>query len=130
VRAIDALWTAGIRPTGLAHITSDGLANLCRLNDRVGYRIETLPEPPAIFRLIRDAGGVDDAEMYRVFNMGVGFVVVVAPDDVTAALASLRSAGYGAHRIGRVDENAGEVRIEPVGLTGTLDAGESHFRRS
>lgn len=127
VRAVDALWGAGIRPVGLAHITSDGLANLCRLNDRVGYRIDALPEPPAVFKLIRDVGGVGDAEMYRVFNMGTGFVVVVAPAEESRTLDALRAAGYGAERMGVVDDGAGTVKLLPAGLTGTLEDGESVF---
>ena len=130
VRAVDALWRAGIRPTGLAHITSDGLANLCRLSDEVGYRIETLPDPPAIFRLIRDAGGVAAEEMYRVFNMGIGFVVIVEASDEVAALDAIRSAGYRVERIGSVDEDAGAVGLDPVGLVGRLREGESTFTPS
>jgi phosphoribosylformylglycinamidine cyclo-ligase len=128
VRAVDALWGAGIRPTGLAHITSDGLVNLCRLSDRVGYRIETLPESPAIFKLIRDVGEVEDAEMYRVFNMGIGFVVITTAEEEEPALEAIGAAGYAARRIGTVDDDAGMVRVEPVGLTGALEDGESLFR--
>lgn len=43
---------------------------------------------PPIFRLIQQRGQVSDDEMYRVFNMGVGMVVIVAPEDVDAALAA------------------------------------------
>jgi phosphoribosylformylglycinamidine cyclo-ligase len=39
---------------------------------------------PPLFRLIQQRGQVDDAEMYRVFNMGIGMVAVVAPQDLTA----------------------------------------------
>jgi phosphoribosylformylglycinamidine cyclo-ligase len=127
VRAVEALWAAGINLHGLAHITSDGLANLCRLDAPVGYRIDSLPEPQAIFRLIRDAGEVDPTEMYRVFNMGVGFVVIVAEGDHGAGLDAITSAGYRAARIGTVTADAGDVVLEGPGLVGRLQDGESGF---
>jgi phosphoribosylformylglycinamidine cyclo-ligase len=128
VRAVVAVWDAGIDTTGLAHITSDGFANLCRLEAPVGYRIETLPDVPPIFDLIREAGGVEPAEMYRVFNMGVGFVLVVRADLAERTLAAVGSAGYRALRIGTVTHEAGVVAIEPAGLVGGLEGGESTFR--
>lgn len=125
--AVTALWDAGIETRGLAHITSDGLCNLCRLGAPVGYKIEQLPEPPAIFELIRAAGSIDTAEMYRVFNMGVGFVVVVPADQTPETVAIVRSAGHDAMRLGTVTEESGVVRIEPAGLVGRLEGGASGF---
>jgi phosphoribosylformylglycinamidine cyclo-ligase len=127
VRAITSLWDRGIRPRGMAHITSDGFANLCRLEAKVGYLVTELPEPHAIFRLIQNLGGVADDEMYRVFNMGVGFVAVVGDDEKDRSLEALIGAGYHAFLLGEVDERAGEVTLEPVGLVGRLDDGESSF---
>jgi phosphoribosylformylglycinamidine cyclo-ligase len=128
VRAVDALWGAGLRPHGLAHITSDGLVNLCRLSDAVGYRIDDLPTPQPVFELIARAGEVDAAEMYRVFNMGVGFVVVVRESDGDTARSAIAGAGYRTRRIGTVTNDAGTVALEEVGLIGTLEDGESVFR--
>lgn len=127
VRAVDALAGIGIRPHGLAHITSDGLINLCRLNEDVVYRIDRMPEPPAIFHLIKEVGGIEDAEMYRVFNMGVGFVVVVGESSATPAIDAIRSAGYDADVIGSVEEGSASVRLEERGLVGRLEDGESGF---
>jgi phosphoribosylformylglycinamidine cyclo-ligase len=78
----------------LVHITSDGLLNLARIhNPQVGFRIDKLPEPPPIFDLIQECGKVPLAEMYRVFNMGIGFCLIVPNDSsvietVTRTLAS------------------------------------------
>ena len=127
VRAVEALWSAGVRPTGLAHITSDGLVNLCRLNEGVGYRIESLPQAQPVFKLIQEVGGVSDAEMYRVFNMGVGFVVVVPETAEERSIQAVESAGYSAQRIGNVTADAGRVRLESVGLIGMLAGGDSSF---
>ncbi len=125
VRAVLALWEAGVRTPGLVHVTGDGITNLCRLQAPVGYRIDRLPEPPAIFALIRRLGGIPDAEMYRVFNMGIGFVACVAPEQRDLALATLDAAGYPAQPIGHVTPETGVVRIDPLGLVGGLRDGES-----
>jgi phosphoribosylformylglycinamidine cyclo-ligase len=130
VRAVEAIRDAGARPHGLAHITSDGLANLCRLNDRVRFRIDSLPDPQPIFGLIRNVGDIDDAEMYRVFNMGVGFAAILEPDMETSALDALRAAGYDARTIGSVVEGEAGVELTAVGLVGRLEGGESGFTRS
>jgi phosphoribosylformylglycinamidine cyclo-ligase len=65
----------------LVHITSDGLLNLARVASETGYVIDNLMEPPPIFSVIQERGKVDDAEMFRVYNMGTGFCVVVDPKD-------------------------------------------------
>ena len=64
---------------GLAHITGDGLLNLTRLNENVGFRIDAPLPPQPIFGLIQERGEVADREMWEVFNMGTGFCCVVAP---------------------------------------------------
>ena len=127
VRAAVDLWNAGIETRGLVHITSDGFTNLCRLDAPVGYDLQDLPEVPAVFDVIRKAGGIDDAEMYRVFNMGVGFVIIVSEDQVDDALTRISSSGYRAQRIGTVDDDEGRVKIRSAGLVGTLTDGESSF---
>jgi phosphoribosylformylglycinamidine cyclo-ligase len=128
VRAVTDLWSDGIETRGLVHVTSDGFANLCRLDAPVGYRIEELPETPQIFELIRNKGAVPDTEMYRVFNMGVGFIVVVPDAASDAAIDRVRRSGYKVRRIGTVTERAGIVEVVPAGLEGSLEAGESSFR--
>ena len=129
VRAVTALWDAEIGTKGLVHITSDGFANLCRLDAPVGYAITSLPETPAIFRLIQEEGVIADEEMFRVFNMGIGFVTVVAKGDRTRAVETLAAAGYTAAPIGTVTNSAGRVSLEPMGLVGGLEGGASFFRR-
>jgi phosphoribosylformylglycinamidine cyclo-ligase len=94
---------------GLAHITGDGLNNLLRLAAPVGYSIDDpLPVPP-VFDLIADLGEVSEDEMYEVFNMGCGFVCVVAERDEADALQLLRRYYRGAKRIGVVTTDEGVV---------------------
>ncbi|MBV9309497.1 MAG: phosphoribosylformylglycinamidine cyclo-ligase, partial [Solirubrobacterales bacterium] len=89
VRAIRQLLESTVQVHGLAHITGDGVLNLLRLGDGIGYEIsDPLPVHP-VFDLIARHGEVEAAEMWEVFNMGCGFCVIVAPQEVDAALELL-----------------------------------------
>ena len=123
VRAVLGMWNEGVKSTAAAHITGDGLLNLCRLNSKVGFTLDNLPEPQPIFGVIQKAGNVSAAEMYRVFNMGIGFVIAARESDEASALDSLRAHGHDAERIGTVTNEAGTVRIESAGLSGNLEDG-------
>ena len=57
---------------------------------------------PAIFRWLQEAGGIDDAEMYRVFNCGIGMVLAVGAADLDRVLRSLQAAGESACHLGEV----------------------------
>ncbi len=82
-------YLAELRPVlprlrGIAHITGGGIpGNLPRiLPDGLGARLDRESwRVPALFRLIQETGGLDEAEMLRAFNMGVGVIVAVAPED-------------------------------------------------
>jgi len=96
---------------GLAHITGGGFPdNLPRiLPEDVAVVLERNAwEVPPLFQLIEREGNVDHDEMYRVFNMGMGMVVFVAPDQADAALAA---AGAGARIIGRAVAQTGDQRV-------------------
>src|SRR5712692_9955898 len=74
----------------LANITSDGLLNLTRVeHKRAGFVIDELPETPGIFKMIQQYGEVSTAEMFEVYNMGVGFCVIVSDTDVGSVLSIL-----------------------------------------
>ena len=116
VRAVLELLASGLRVHGLAHITGGGMLNLTRLNDGVGFHIaDPLPVPPVI-ELVRDLGGVADAEMWEVFNMGCGFCVVVPETTADAATALLAAYHPGARRIGTLTDRAGGVELPGVTL--------------
>jgi phosphoribosylamine--glycine ligase/phosphoribosylformylglycinamidine cyclo-ligase len=89
---IETLWAAEVTIKGMAHITGGGLpGNIPRaLPAGVGVHINRDGwQVPPIFHLIQERGGVDEIEMYRVFNMGVGLVLLVAPDDADRVLDTL-----------------------------------------
>ncbi|MFN7835185.1 MAG: phosphoribosylformylglycinamidine cyclo-ligase [Burkholderiaceae bacterium] len=89
----------------MAHITGGGLVENVPRVLPAGLTAElqrsAWPRLP-LFDWLQKAGGVSDAEMHRVFNCGIGMVVVVAERDAQQALASLRVAGETAYRIGIV----------------------------
>jgi len=125
VRAIEALWDAGVTPHGLAHISGGGLLNVARLAADVSYVLDALPPAPEIFGQIAASGDIPAATMYATFNMGTGFCVVVAPGDVAAALAALRAAGEEPAVAGSVTDRPGKyVSIPAAGLVGRGDAFE------
>jgi phosphoribosylformylglycinamidine cyclo-ligase len=118
VKEIMAVIKAGLPVTGMAHITSDGLTNLLRVDADVSFDIDFLPPPPPIFGLLQKWGRIPPAEMFEVFNMGVGFCIVVGRDSADGALRMARSDGKQAWVIGHVSDGPKEVRLHPVGLVG------------
>jgi phosphoribosylformylglycinamidine cyclo-ligase len=94
---------------GMAHITGGGLVeNTHRMfPDHLAARLERARWPrPAIFDWLQRAGNVADAEMHRVFNCGIGMVVVVAPAEAERAAELLGEAGESVYRIGSVVSRA------------------------
>jgi phosphoribosylformylglycinamidine cyclo-ligase len=97
--------TSSVAVKGLAHITGGGIVeNLPRvLPARLAARVERAAWPmPPLFRWLKEQGNIADAELYRVFNCGIGMCVVVAPKDAARAMKILKTAGEKAWRIGRI----------------------------
>jgi phosphoribosylformylglycinamidine cyclo-ligase len=98
---------------GIAHITGGGLhENLARvLPARVDAEIvrDSWPIPP-VFQWLQRLGDVDDAEMFRVFNMGVGLALVVSEYYADSIREQLAGMGLDAWRIGRIVEGRGNAR--------------------
>lgn len=113
-----ALLHARVDVRGLAHISGDGLLNLLRLDAEVEYYLDALPEPQPVFEAVRWRGNVSLAEMYRVYNMGVGFCAVVPGDSADDALAAIAAAGGEASVIGTVREGRRSVVLPEQGLVG------------
>jgi phosphoribosylformylglycinamidine cyclo-ligase len=123
-----AMLDAGLRINALVHVTGDGFFNLLRIAETtIGFVLDALPEPPPIFSLIRRHGGLDDAEMFRVYNMGVGFCVVVDPADAGRVSAIAAEHGRRAAAIGyAVRDPERRLRIPAAGLVGAA----GRFERS
>ncbi len=102
--------------SGMAHITGSGLAgNLERaLHPRVDAVIDTSAWPvPPVFRFLQQHGSVDDGEMRRVFNMGIGYCLVVRPDFADSVARRLTRSGERVHAIGRIVRGKGRVVEKP-----------------
>ncbi|MGE0700322.1 MAG: phosphoribosylformylglycinamidine cyclo-ligase [Hyphomicrobiaceae bacterium] len=101
----------------LSHITGGGLSeNLPRvLPDGLAAHVDLarLAVPP-VFGWLRRAGGLDEAEMLRTFNCGVGMVLVAAADRAQAVIAALTAAGESPFRLGEVEPGRG-VKSEAKG---------------
>jgi phosphoribosylformylglycinamidine cyclo-ligase len=95
---------------GLAHITGGGLTgNVPRIlprKTRAVIRKASWPQPE-VFGWLQRAGNVAEDEMHRVFNCGIGMVVVVAPGDVKRAMQQLRASGETVHAIGTIEKGPG-----------------------
>ena len=118
VRAVLELLRSVVDVRGLAHITGGGLLNLLRLHADIGFEItDPLPVPP-VFDLVRDLGGVGDAELWEVFNMGCGFCAVVPEAEAEAAVAILARHHPGTARIGTVTADTDRIAVPPLGLNG------------
>jgi phosphoribosylformylglycinamidine cyclo-ligase len=116
VEPVVELFKSSVDIHGLAHITGGGFTNLKRLKKGVGYNITQLPEPQPVFQSIYSFN-VPLEEMYRVFNMGIGFVIVVKEDHAAETLKIIQDY-MPAHQIGQViNDVEGKVKINT--FTGT-----------
>jgi phosphoribosylformylglycinamidine cyclo-ligase len=106
--------TRGTTIRAIAHITGGGFVDniprtlpaSCDVVIRKGSW-DMLP----IFQLIQEKGGVDEAELYQVFNMGIGLTLTVAPESVDAVLAAIAKAKHKAWLIGEVVKGTGECQV-------------------
>jgi phosphoribosylformylglycinamidine cyclo-ligase len=99
---------------GMAHITGGGIPGNLRRVLPAGVDAEiksgSWPVLP-IFDYLERAGNIDPDDMFTTFNMGVGFILVVAEQDADAVVDDLKKAGETAYRIGRIVDGSGKVRL-------------------
>ena len=94
-----------VKVKGISHITGGGFyeniprsvpLGLCAVIEKSAVKV------PAIFRIIREKGGIPERDMFNTFNMGVGMSVVISPEDTGKALETLTSHGVDAYVIGEI----------------------------
>ncbi len=104
---------AGIRVKGCSHITGGGFyENIPRMLPE-GIRAVVQKdsyEVPAIFRLLADKGNIEEQMMYNTYNMGLGMVLAVSPEDADRCLEALRAAGETPYVVGHCA--AGEKGVD------------------
>ena len=109
VRALRAVREAGVTVQGCSHITGGGFyeniprmlpEGICAVVNRDSYEV------PAIFGMLQKQGGIETQMMYNTFNMGIGMVLAMRPEEADAAAAAIRSAGEEAFVIGEAREGS------------------------
>lgn len=101
--------------SGMAHITGGGLpGNVNRaLPEKLDAKIDVKAwKTPAIFEFLQKHGNVERDEMYRVFNMGIGYVLIVRPTFAESVVRQLNKWGEQATVIGEVVKGTGRVQLE------------------
>jgi len=96
---------------GMAHITGGGLVeNVPRVlgKNLTAILDQTTWEMPPLFTWLQQHGNVADAEMHRVFNCGIGMVVIVSKENAAAAIAQLTAAGEQVNQIGEIRARVGD----------------------
>jgi len=98
---------------GLANITGGAFSKLMRIGEKagIGFLLDDMPELPEIFKLIQKQGNISDREMYRTFNCGIGFCVVVPDNETEKVVNVCEKYGIKAIGIGRVVEEK-DVKIK------------------
>jgi phosphoribosylformylglycinamidine cyclo-ligase len=100
---------------GLAHITGGGLTeNIVRvLPADLGLVLDPKAWPrPAVFDWLQENGNIEENEMLRTFNCGIGMVMLVSKSNARAAADAAKAAGLACHDIGEVISMDGEPRVE------------------
>ena len=100
---------------GMAHITGGGLVgNIPRILPKDCNAVIKKSSWPRhkIFTFLQQAGPVEEAEMFRVFNMGIGFVLIVAEDFADSIAKKLTKFGEKVYRVGRITTGTGEVVLK------------------
>ena len=93
-----------VKVHGIAHITGGGLDNISRINDKMQYVIDNPLPVPSVFDWLQQKGNIEDSEMYRTFNMGMGMTIIVSKDDAEKSVSIL---GENAQIIGSVKNGKG-----------------------
>ncbi len=112
VKALRSVKEAGVTIKACSHITGGGFyENIPRMLSE-GMRAVVKKdsyEIPAIFKLLQKEGGIEEEMMYNTYNMGIGMIVAVAPEDADKTIEALQAAGENACRIGYIE--AGEKGV-------------------
>ena len=113
VKALRSVKEAGVKIKACSHITGGGFyENVPRmLKDGVKAVItkDSYPIPP-IFTLMAKTGNIEEKMMYNTYNMGIGMIVAVNPEDVNVAMDAIKAAGETPYIIGHIE--AGEKGVE------------------
>ena len=115
VKALKSLKNAGVRVLACSHITGGGfyenVPRMLKEGTRAVIKKDSY-EVPAIFKLLQKTGNIEEHMMYNTYNMGIGMVIAVRPEEKDAALAAIEAAGEKGYVIGAIA--SGEKGVELV----------------
>lgn len=114
VALVESMLAADVPISYLSHITGHGLLKLMRAKAPLTYRIRALPAVPAVLSFLVQHAGMDSAQAYSTFNMGVGFAVYCRPGAAERVVALAGALGLDAICAGVVEDGPREVVLEPV----------------
>ena len=114
VKALKNVKNAGVRIKGCSHITGGGFfENVPRMlpeNVRAVIKKDSYPVP-ALFDLIQKNGNIEEHMMYNTFNMGLGMVIAVNPEDVETTMKAIEEAGDKCYVVGNIVEGDKDVDL-------------------
>lgn len=114
VKALKSIKNSGVKVKGCSHITGGGFyenvprmlpEGACAVIEKDSYEV------PAIFKLLAAKGDIAEEMMYNTFNMGLGMVIAVAPEDKEKTVAAIEAAGEAAYVVGRIEEGEKGVTL-------------------
>lgn len=114
VKALRSVKEAGVRIKACSHITGGGFyENVPRMLPEGKHAVieKSSYEVPAIFKMMAREGSVEEKMMYNTYNMGIGMVLAVAPEDVQKAMEAIGAAGETAYVIGKVENGEKGVTL-------------------
>ncbi len=106
VEPIIELLEKKIEVSGLANITGGAFTKLKRLNEKICFNLDNLPQPISpIFNLIRQKGKITYDEMYKTFNMGIGFCIIAPKESETNIMKIVQKHKINLYKIGKTSKN-------------------------
>ncbi len=115
VKALRSVKEAGVTVKACSHITGGGFyENVPRMlpEGRVALITKDSYPVPPIFHMLAEKGQIEEQMMYNTYNMGIGMVLAVNPEDVDTAMRAIRAAGEAPYVIGHIE--SGEKGVELV----------------
>ena len=114
VKALGEIKKAGVRIHACSHITGGGfyenVPRMLRENTHAVIKKDSYPVPP-IFGLLAKKGGIEEKMMYNTYNMGLGMILAVSPEDAEKAMAAIREAGETCFIVGSIEEGEKGVTL-------------------
>lgn len=114
VKALRSIKDAGVRVRACSHITGGGfyenVPRMLREGTRAVIEKNSYPIPP-IFDLLAKTGDIEEKMMYNTYNMGIGMIVAVDPQDVEKTMDAVRSAGETPYIVGKIEEGEKGVTL-------------------